>query len=376
KTMLITGTPAFDEKGDIDIIVVNERDMTKLNTLREQLEHSNRMTEKIKDELAGLSQKALKKQAIIAESKAMRRVIEMSIRLSRIDASNILILGESGVGKGVLATFICKNSRRGKKPFIQINCAAVPENLLEAELFGYEKGAFTGAGEKGKVGLFELAHNGTLFLDEIGEMPLSLQAKLLKYLDDHEVMRLGGVNSHRIDCMVIAATNLDLEEQVKKKKFRKDLYYRLNTFPIHIPPLRERPEDIFELGHHFLHQYNRKYGLEKKLPARTLKRLQEYPFPGNVRELKNIIKKAVVMSDDPNLDDIISKSLSSATNPVQHIGSGIQKKGSLTNALLAVERNMLIDAMKHCRTLDQLAGALGISTPTAFRKMKKHGLSL
>ncbi len=151
-----------------------------------------------------------------------------------------------------LAKFIHKNSKQSHKPLIQINCAAIPENLLEAELFGYEKGAFTGADERGKAGLFELAHEGTLFLDEIGDMPMAIQAKLLKYLDDHEVLRLGSVKPKKIDCTVIAATNQNLADLVEEKKFREDLFFRLNTFPIEIPALRERPEDIFELTHFFL----------------------------------------------------------------------------------------------------------------------------
>ena len=152
-------------------------------------------------------------------------------------------MGESGTGKGLLAKFMHKNSNRRQKAFVQINCAALPENLLEAELFGYERGAFTGAREQGKIGLFELAHGGTLFLDEIGDLPFSVQAKLLKYLDDQEIMRLGSLKPRKIDCSVIAATNHDLEELTRRQQFRQDLFYRLNTFTIRIPPLRERPEE-------------------------------------------------------------------------------------------------------------------------------------
>lgn len=198
--LLSTGTPVFDEKGNITLVVVNERDMTQLNAIRQQLEQTYMEAEKIKDELAELSMLELKNQEIVAESKEMHQVITAALKLARAGASNILIIGESGVGKGLISKFVHKNSRRSKKPFIQINCAALPESLLEAELFGYERGAFTGAREKGKVGLFELANQGTLFLDEIGDMPLSLQAKLLKYLDDREVMRLGGIRSNKIDC--------------------------------------------------------------------------------------------------------------------------------------------------------------------------------
>ncbi|MEJ2656613.1 MAG: sigma 54-interacting transcriptional regulator [Desulfobacterales bacterium] len=198
KLLLATGTPAFDDNGNIFLVVVNERDMTQLNAIQKQLEQSRMVTEKYKNKLAELSLLELKDQEIVAEDKKMRQVLHLALKLAHLSASDILILGESGTGKGLLAKFIHKNSNRHKKPFIQINCATLPENLLEAELFGYEKGAFTGARQEGKAGLFELAHEGTLFLDEIGDLPHSLQAKLLKYLDDHEVMRLGIRKSVRV----------------------------------------------------------------------------------------------------------------------------------------------------------------------------------
>ena len=235
--LLSTGTPSLDEEGNIALIVINERDMTELNTLRRKFEESQRVKEKYEEELSGLSLLELERKSIVAESSKMRQVLQMSLKLSHIGASNILDLGESGSGKGFLSKLIHKNSKRRKKPFVEINCAALPENLLEAELFGYEKGAFTGASDKGKVGLLELAQGGTLFLDEIGDMPISLQAKLLKYLDNHEIRRVGGTESIKINCATIAATNQDLKNLVANKLFREDLYYRLSSFIIDIPPL-------------------------------------------------------------------------------------------------------------------------------------------
>ena len=267
------------------------------------------VTEKYKQEITELSMLELKKNDICAESEEMRQVIKVAFKIAKIGVSYILILGETGTGKNLMAKFLHKNSQRMNKPFVQINCAALPETLLEAELFGYEKGAFTGAKDEGKIGLFELAHEGTIFLDEIGELPFSVQAKLLKYLDDNEVMRLGGVKPKKVDCMVISATNRDLESLTKKDKFREDLLYRLNTFTIQIPPLKERPEDIFELTKHYLQVYNKEFKQEKRISADVMQVLQSYPFTGNVRELKNIIKKAVVLSDEANLDDVFLKSL-------------------------------------------------------------------
>ena len=276
KHLLCTGTPVFDEDGRISLVVVNERDMTELNCVREQLEKNKMITKKMKDELAELNLLEVNKQKIVAESQEMRQVLKCALKIARLDVSNILILGESGVGKGLVSKFIHKNSKRGKRPFVQINCAALPESLLEAELFGYEGGAFTGACEYGKAGLIELANKGTLFLDEIGDMPLSLQAKLLKYLDDNEIIRLGGTSLKKINCTIIAATNKDLKEEVKKQRFRYDLYYRLNTFTLVIPPLRKRPEDIFELVNSYMKNYNKIYKVNKKIFARGLEVIQNY----------------------------------------------------------------------------------------------------
>jgi len=375
KYLLATGTPTFDENGKVCLVVVNERDMTQLNAVREELEQTHMITEKIKSELTELNLLELRDQEIVAESKAMRQVVRVALKLASIEASNVLILGETGTGKGLFAKFIHKNSNRRKKPFVQINCAALPESLLEAELFGYEKGAFTGAREQGKVGLFELAHKGTLFLDEIGDLPLQLQAKFLKYLDDFEIMRVGGIKSRKIDCSIIAATNRDLEKLVNKRRFRQDLYYRLNTFTIKIPPLRARPEDIFELVNHFLSKYNKMYGFKKQIFPETLELLQAYPFKGNVRELKNILKKAVIMSDSRVLDSFIERSFNAERSVREQTGNIKHNKTNLNAELIALERDIIKNAMERCKSTRELATELGVSQPTVVRKMKKHGLS-
>jgi len=374
KILLATGTPSFDDKGNIFLVVVNERDMTQLNAIQKQLEQSRMVTEKYKDKLAELSLLELKDQEIVAEDKKMRQVLHLALKLAHLSASDILILGESGTGKGLLAKFIHKNSNRSKKPFIQINCAALPENLLEAELFGYEKGAFTGARQEGKAGLFELAHEGTLFLDEIGDLPHSLQAKLLKYLDDHEAMRLGGLKSKKIDCTIIAATNRDLEGLVQQKRFRRDLFFRLNTFTIRIPPLRERTDDIFELVSFYMQKYGKAYRLNRRISSDALKVLQAYPFPGNVRELKNILKKAVVMSENESVDEMINQSLSADAGHCitpsihEHQGTG------MTDQIVNVEKEILQNAMTRCKSTREMARYLKISQPTVVRKLKKHRL--
>ena len=374
KLLLATGTPAFDDNGHIFLVVVNERDMTQLNAIQKQLEHSRMITEKYKNKLAELSLLELKDQEIVAEDKKMRQVLQLALKLAHLSASDILILGESGTGKGLLAKFIHKNSNRNKKPFIQINCATLPENLLEAELFGYEKGAFTGARQEGKAGLFELAHEGTLFLDEIGDLPHSLQAKLLKYLDDHEVMRLGGIKAKKIDCTIIAATNRDIENLVQEKRFRRDLFFRLNTFTMRIPPLRERIDDIFELVSFYMKSYGKTYGLERRISPDALKLLQDYSFPGNVRELKNVIKKAVLMSETHFIDDIIYQSFpSNMCTLAASLNDSPHEKG-LAGQMLSLEKDILQHALRSCRTTREMARLLKISQPTIVRKLKKHRL--
>lgn len=376
KYILSTGTPAFDEKGNVFLVVVNERDMTRLNELLEQLNQTRLVSNKYKDKLTELGMLELKKQEIIAESEEMRQVLRIALKIAQMEASNILIQGESGTGKGLLAKFIHRNSPRHNKPFIQINCAAIPENLLEAELFGYEKGAFTGAHRSGKAGLFELAHGGTFFLDEIGEIPYVVQAKLLKCLEDHEIMHLGGLKPIKINCMVIVADNKDLATLVKEKKFREDLFYRLNAFSIKIPPIRERPDDTFDLANYFLRKYNETYKSDKQLSYSAIEMLQAYPFPGNVRELKNLVKKAVVLSEERNLDEFIQKSLGYETAEERQTTTyRTVAPSTLTVKLKETESKILKTAFMQCKSTREIAKYLGISQPSVVRKLKKYGIS-
>ena len=375
KYLLVTGTPVFDEGGRISLVVVNERDMTQLNTMKEKLAQTLMETERFKDELAELSLLELKEQEIIAKSEEMRQVLRIAVKLAKMEASNILILGETGTGKGLLAKFIHQYSNRKKKPFIQINCAALPETLLEAELFGYEKGAFTGAREHGKIGLFELAHEGTLFLDEIGDLPLSVQAKLLKYLDDHEILRLGGIKPKQVDCTIIAATNRNLEARIRQRKFRQDLFFRLNSFLMQIPPLRARRDDIFELVNHLLDKYNRQYALRRRISASAMEQIKSYSFPGNVRELKNMIKIAVMMSEADSLDDYILRNFKKSVLEQSDYGQKPVSQMNLTEETGAFEKRLLQNAMTNFKTTREMAGFLGINQSTVVRKMKKYDLA-
>jgi len=375
KYLLLTGTPVFDEDGRISLVVVNERDMTQLNIMKEKLAQTRLESQRFKDELAELSLLELKEQEIIAKSEEMRQVLRIAVKLAKMEASNILILGETGTGKGLLAKFIHQYSIRKKKPFIQINCAALPETLLEAELFGYEKGAFTGAREHGKIGLFELAHEGTLFLDEIGDLPLSVQAKLLKYLDDHEILRLGGIKPKQVDCTIIAATNRNLQARIRLRKFRQDLFFRLNSFLMQIPPLRARPDDIFELVNHLLDKYNRQYALRRRISASAMEQIKSYSFPGNVRELKNMIKIAVMMSETDSLDDYILRNFKKAVLEQTDYNQEAEGQMSLIEQTGAFEKRLLQNAMTNFKTTREMAGFLGINQSTVVRKMKKHDLA-
>jgi transcriptional regulator with PAS, ATPase and Fis domain len=306
----------------------------------------------------------------------MKQILRKSLKLAHIGASNILILGASGTGKGLLAKSIHKNSNRRENLFVEINCAAIPENLLEAELFGFEKGAFSGAAETGKVGLIELAQGGTLFLDEIGDMPLNLQTKLLKYLDDKQFRRLGGTKSINVECSTISATNRNLQERVQNNLFREDLFYRLSSFTVEIPSLSERKDDIPGLVRFYLEKYNKKYQRSAHIGSKTVTLLQNYSFPGNVRELKNVIENGVALSEESALDTFILASLekNKCSQPPAFILPAPSQPVDLSAALDEVEKQLLVEASRHCKTTRQMSTYLNISQPTVVRKLKKHGL--
>lgn len=282
---------------------------------------------------------------------------------------SILITGETGTGKEIFAAAIHNASKRRLKPFIRINCAAIPNELLESELFGYEDGAFTGARRGGKAGKFEIANGGTLFLDEIGEMPLNMQAKLLRVLQEKEVERIGGVQPLPINVRILAATNQDLEERIRNQTFRSDLFYRLNVIPIKIPPLRERPEDVKLFVDAFLEELFDHYGIKKVMDPSTLNLLKQYDWPGNVRELKNVVQRAYALSDHESIQDMHL--------PVQvvgkiHLNEHFAKDKSLEDILGEVEKELLLNCLRknsyNCRTT---AKELGIHRSTLYKKFEK-----
>ncbi len=297
RQVLSTGVPLYDQAGKIFRVYCNLRDVTELNHLRQKYEQTQKLASKYLFEL--LEFKKGKSVHFIAHSKKIQQVLETVYRIAVVD-STVLILGESGVGKDLVARVIHEvSSRNDSGTFLKINCAAIPADLLESELFGYEGGAFTGANKEGKAGYFEIADKGTMFLDEIGELPKKLQVKLLAVIQDQKITRVGGVKEKDVDVRIIAATNRDLEEMVRQGDFREDLYYRLNVVPVTIPPLRERREDIPFLIVHYTELFNQKYNREVKFDKETVEILYKYHWPGNVRELANLVERIVVTSREP-----------------------------------------------------------------------------
>lgn len=290
KKVLITGNPFFDDKGEVTQVMTVMRDLTELIKLKDKLEKIEKKNEKYLNELSYFRNKLLKSTNLIGESMKMKEVKELIKYIAKTEAT-ILITGETGCGKEVVSKEIHDRSNRKDSPYIKVNCAAIPDTLIESELFGYDKGAFTGALNKEKLGMFEMANKGTILLDEIGDMPLNLQSKLLRVLQEKEILRVGGTKSIKLDVRVIASTNQHLDELVKMGKFREDLYYRLNVVPIKIPHLRERKEDIPILVHSFLTRLNTKYGKEKSFDSESMEALESYNWPGNVRELQNVIER-------------------------------------------------------------------------------------
>ncbi len=315
---------------------------------------------------------------IITTNKEMFQLVNLCIRVAKSDAP-ILIFGESGVGKEMVAELIHHNSNRSNEPFVKLNCSAIPENLLESEFFGYEPGAFTGALKTGKIGIVELANNGTLLLDEIGEMPMSLQPKILRFLQNGKYMKVGGHEKLSSNVRIISATNKSLEDKIMTGLFREDLYYRLNVIPIYIPPLRKRKEDIVILTLYFLDYYNQYYNIDKKISINVMEQLINYDWPGNVRELKNIIERLVLIS----LDEIITENDLTYSSFATKKYSSIEKKNydqsyefdeslSLKEIVANYEIKIILNSVKRYGSIRKAAEVLQVSPSTLSRKISTY----
>lgn len=375
KTIVVTGNPVFDDQGQIWRVVTNVRDVTELRNLQRELERLAALEREYRREIDSLRRNMHERQRIIVRSQKMREIHEQALRLAQVDSS-VLITGESGTGKEVVAELIHTSSPRHHGPFVKISCAAIPEQLLESELFGYTAGAFTGALRTGKRGVFETANGGTLFLDEIGEMPLGLQAKLLRVLQERSIVQLGGVRPVAIDVRIIAATNRNLEEMVQRKEFRSDLYYRLNVVPLVIPPLRERQEAIFDFIYHFLGMYNQKYGLSKQIDPEALDLLTAAQWPGNVRQLGNTMERLVVMArGDLIAREDAHKALHAHEQPAPTCDPAPEPR-TLQEVVEQAEREALHQALRCSANTRAAAQLLGVNQSTVVRKARRYGLSV
>jgi len=377
KKVIVTGNPIFDEGStEIVLVVTNVRDITELEDLKEELEHRKDLSERYLSELTELRLDLSSKDDFIARSERMKNIIRMAVKVAQVDSS-ILITGESGVGKGKLAKMIHEASKRKDNPCIKINCGAIPETLIESELLGYEKGAFTGAKTEGKPGLFETAHKGTIFLDEIGELPLHLQVKLLGILEDKELIRVGGTKPRKVDVRVIAASNSDLKKLVEEKRFRQDLFFRLEVIPLHIPSLRERREDIFPLIQHFLCRFNTSYGTNKRFSSEAVDCLLNYDYPGNIRELEHIIERLVLVSGNDVIcvQDIPRYMLEKQTSSRRFLYVPVQTR-RLTSSIASFEAQLLEGALEKYGTTYKTAEVLGVNQSTIVRKMKKYNIAI
>lgn len=387
--VLRSGKPIVDDPSQIKSlggldIVANINPIYENNRLigvvavfrdRSEVQHLEEKLRETMYEVQELRSRVLETNDLIVESPQMRKIMELVLRLGQVD-STVLITGESGTGKEIISKLIHRAGKRQNQAFVTINCGAIPENLLESELFGYEKGAFTGASKEGKVGLLEIANHGTLFLDEISELPYSLQVKLLRVIQEQKFMRIGSLKETEVDIRFLAAANHDLTTMVKEKTFREDLYYRLNVIPVALPPLRQRKQDIAPMARHFLQKFNKKYGQQKKLLPEVYRHLEAYFWPGNVRELENLMERLVVsaLQDTIDLqDETLANYFFSGINAQPDAAYDVM---SLNEAREMVEKDLIKKSLTLYGSARRAAKILGVDPSTLIRKVRKYGLKL
>ena len=379
KPGIVVGVPIFDSNHNLQYVVASNRGLSTFVDLRDNFNDFITMLDNIRKDNDAVhmyenSSNIPSEHTMIGEGAGMQRIKHFIQNVSSTDAT-VLITGESGCGKELIADAIYKNSKRANMPFIKINCSSIPAQLLESELFGYEKGAFSGANSQGKKGLFEAANKGTLLLDEIGDMPLDLQAKLLRAIQSSEITRVGGTRPIKLDIRLIAATNCNLKEKIKEGTFRSDLYYRLHVIPISVPPLRERKEDIPLLCEHYLKIFSERYGRCIHLTPENYEVLTSYSWPGNIRELRNIMDYLVVCCSDMEqiqtsfLYGIFDMDTSNAYVELNH-------NMSLNDAVSAYEKEYLKNTIKDVKNLKEASQILDVDISTVSRKLKQYGLSI
>lgn len=389
---ITVGFPIFDQEGKIIYVVATDRSLSSFSDLRDHfnsfvssLRTINRMDSAVK--VYDSAKMIAGEDPMIGSSPQMKQIQYLVEKVSDTDAP-VLITGESGTGKELVANAIYNSSKRKNKPFIKVNCSSIPATLIESELFGYEKGAFSGASTSGKKGLFEAANEGTILLDEIGDMPLDAQAKLLRVLQNNEVTRVGGTRPIKLNIRVIASTNSNLKAKIQEGTFRKDLYYRLHIIPISIPSLRERADDIPLLCNHFIDMFSAQYHRNFSLTDENLQILNNYSWPGNIRELRNIMEYLVVCcSDFPYVDNSLLKGILDIEdepeeftfdNDVPDMPEYPQTDSqdlTLSEAVAKCEKDLLINTMRKVTNMKEASRLLGVDTSTISRKLKQYGLN-
>ncbi|GHH99638.1 sigma-54 interaction domain-containing protein [Neobacillus kokaensis] len=350
--LLTTAVPILNEDNEIELVVTTSRELQTFKSIKKERESQP---------------ESMNNSTPITNCSKMKDILKVCEKIAKVD-STILIQGESGTGKGVLAQYIHDISKRKTKTFLKINCAALPGDLLESELFGYAEGSFTGASKYGKKGLLEIAHQGTLFLDEIGEMPLSLQAKLLQVIQEKQFLSIGGHELKTVDVRIIAATNRDLVEMVRKGLFREDLFYRLNIIDIHLPPLRERKEDIIPLTYNFLYKFNKKYEMNKIISQECLDIFSSYSWPGNIRQLENVMERLVVTSDSIIQRYDLPELITNNTQPQAQYSL----PANLDDALEHVKETLVVQSYKKHKSSRKVAKDLNISQTRAVKLINEY----
>ena len=379
RIVMATGIPVFDDNKNIIRVISFSHDLTEIEQLNADYEQLQIKMKHYETEIEELRTKDTNIAGMVIQSTTMKKIWHLIRRMASSDA-NVVLYGETGVGKSVFARALHKKSDRSKNAFIEVNCGAIPESLFESELFGYEQGAFTGASQKGKLGLIELANQGTLFLDEIAEISLDHQVKLLKVLEEKVVTRVGGSTANEVDFRLVTATNRNLSDMVKSGTFREDLYYRLNVIPIDIPALRDRKEDIYHLVHYYLTHFNEKYHTNKVLSVSTIDVLQQYDWPGNVRELENLIERLIVTCDQQTIHPIdlpfIHQNKTTEMELDNNVLESFEQQGmTLKEHIQHVEKEWLQRAYRQYKTTYEMADYLGISQATVVRRLKKYQIN-
>ncbi|MCQ4635781.1 sigma 54-interacting transcriptional regulator [Anaerovorax odorimutans] len=371
---MLKALPLTDENGEVEYVISYILDISEKYNLISELEKTKFENKKYSIELLQARKELRKNNQIVFRSTRMRDLLERAEKIAVTD-STVLITGESGSGKGALAKYIHAYSSRSEESFLSINCGAIPENLVESELFGYEKGAFSGAQTSGKQGIFEYADKGTIFLDEIGDMPYPLQVKLLNVLQDKEFYKIGATVPTKVNVRIIAATNADLAQKIRENTFRSDLFYRLNVLSLHVPPLRQRPEDIPVLTEHFRKKINDRYNMNKSISPAVIKTLCEMHWPGNIRQLENFIERIMLFSrsDTVEVSDLDEANGSISLCDSEALADSL-KQSTLKEAAQQREKELLIEGLKTFKTATALAKHLGVHQSTISRKLKKYGI--